>query len=224
MVTPLMAQLHPIRDAKTLLCRLSVLLVLVTFSPAQELGRRVGDPVDVSVGAAVHPEVNAVVTGQPVDSTGNTHRASSFGPTRNQSALSKPASTAATPAASITGSRTASPAQLGSAPMPPPFTAVPSSNKLSRGARPAAPAKKHLALASGGGEPAHSHLEPAASDPDSSKLNSSISSARISRKTRKQRTASAASMSAKAHHALGGRPSNGTAHASAKSPTSTPAK
>lgn len=219
-----MEQLHAIRAGKMLLCRLSVLMVLVAVSPAQELNRHVGDPIDVSVDAGVHPEVNAGVTGQPAaDSTATTHRGSSFGPVRNQAASSKPAS--ATPAASVTGSRTASPAQLRSEPMPPLFTAVPSSNKLSRGATPAAPAqKKHLALASGGEGPTHSHLESAASNSDSSKLNPSISSARLPRKTRKQRTASAASLSAKNRHTLGGSSSKGAAHSSATLPKPTLAK
>lgn len=218
-----MEQLHAIRAGKTLLCSLSALLVLVAFSPAQESNRRVGDPIDVSVSAGVHPEVKVDVTGQPSDSTGSTHRASSFGPMRNQAASSKPASVTATPAASVTGSRTASPAQLGSEPMPPPFTALSSSSKVSREAKPAAPAKKkHLALASGGGEPAHSRLEPAASNPDSSKLSPSISSARLPRKRPKQRAAS--QLSAQNHHMRDGSSSRGTTHSSAKLPKPTLAK
>lgn len=217
-----MEQLHAIRAGKTLLCSLSVLLALVAFSPAQEVNRGVGDPIDVSVGAVVHPEVNVVVTGQPAESAGSAHHASSFGPVRNQATSSKPASATSTPAASITGSRTASPAQRGPTPMPPPFTAVSSSNKLSRGAKPAVPAqKKHLALASGGGETTHSRFDSAASNSDSSKLNSSISSARLSRKTRKQHAASP--MSAQ-HHSLGGSSSKGAPHSSAKLPKPTLAK
>jgi hypothetical protein len=81
MLTP-MKYLDKILASKTLLCSLSLFLMLTTSSLAQEIDRNIGGQgVNPSVDASVHPEV----TGQPSEQSSKSRTAppaSTFGATR----------------------------------------------------------------------------------------------------------------------------------------------
>jgi hypothetical protein len=168
MLTP-MKYLDKILASKTLLCSLSLFLMLTTSSLAQEIDRNVGGQgVNPTVDVSVHPEVTGQPTEQPSKSR-TAAPASTFGATRVK------------PLSATTGSGIAPKAQ---APLTQPFNPTyqgSSSDTQTNAAtgvtrRPPTP-QKHFAKSSASPAPASSataHLGFAATQPHLGGLQSSV--------------------------------------------------
>jgi len=154
-----MKHLHKAIAAKTLLCSLSLFLVLTASSPAQELDRSTADRgVNPAVDVSVHPEFTGEAAAQSANSR-TTLPASTFGVSR------------AKPLSATTGSHSAPKAQ---APLAQPFNSTnqggspdTQSNAGTLAARPPSTPEKHVARSYGGAAPppARAHLGFAATQP-----------------------------------------------------------